>query len=197
MVFHAVQQDLEETTDEELASLVLKDQDYFFYLMKRYENKLLSYIKRISGVGTEDAQDLLQEVFIKVYRNINNFNRDLKFSSWIYGIARNHVISNFRKLKSRPHHVMWDNDDEFLKNISSDLNMEEDLNNAINREVIYSILDAMDYKYKEVLELKFMEERDYKEISDIIKKPMGTVATLINRAKKKFREEYDSRKVTL
>ena len=187
----------DQKTDEELVSLALKDQDYFLYIMKRYTRRLLGYIIRMSGLSEEDAEDLLQDVFIKVYRNLNNFDQTQKFSSWIYSIARNQAISNFRKLKSRPKSVIWDNDDEFLKNISSNFSLETELDGNLNQEMIERVLSALDYKYKEVLALKFIEGHDYKEIADIIKKPMGTVATLINRAKRKFKEEFKKQNIKL
>ncbi|MFA4871943.1 MAG: sigma-70 family RNA polymerase sigma factor [Patescibacteria group bacterium] len=193
----ALPENCDQKTDEELVVLALKDQGYFLYIMKRYTHRLLGYIIRMSGLSEEDAEDLLQDVFIKVYRNLNNFDQTQKFSSWIYSIARHQAISNFRKLKSRPKSVTWDNDDEFLKNISSDFSLETELDGNLNQEMIEQVLNALDYKYKEVLALKFIEGRDYKEIADIIKKPMGTVATLINRAKRKFKEEFKKQNIKL
>ena len=78
--------------DEQLVQLSLNNQDYFYYLMKRYEIKLLRYIKRLTTVSPEEAKDIIQEIFIKVYRNLNGFNPKLKFSSWIYRIAHNEII---------------------------------------------------------------------------------------------------------
>jgi RNA polymerase sigma-70 factor (ECF subfamily) len=75
----------------------------------------------------------------------------------------------------------------------------EDLAKALERkytgEEVRSVLNDMDERYREVLVLKFLEEKDYKEISDILEKPMGTVATLINRAKKQFKEETIKRDI--
>ncbi|MDD5489902.1 MAG: sigma-70 family RNA polymerase sigma factor, partial [Candidatus Moranbacteria bacterium] len=78
-----------EKTDEEMVALTLKNQDYFACLVERYEPKLMRYIRRISAATQEDAEDLLQDVFVKVYRNLNDFDQKLKFSSWIYRIAHN------------------------------------------------------------------------------------------------------------
>jgi RNA polymerase sigma-70 factor (ECF subfamily) len=69
-------------------------------------------------------------------------------------------------------------------------NIENNLDNKILRIKINEILGKMNIKYKEVLILKFIEDKEYKEISDIIKKPINTVGTLINRAKKQFKELY-------
>jgi RNA polymerase sigma-70 factor (ECF subfamily) len=130
----------------------------------------------------------LQEVFIKVYRNLNDFDQSLKFSSWIYRIAHNEVISHYRKMKSRPKLITTDND-EWLKTIAGSDDLEKELERKFTSEEIRNILSKIDAKYREVLVLRFLEEKDYKEISDILEKPMGTVATLINRAKKQFKSE--------
>jgi len=73
-----------------------------------------------------------------------------------------------------------------MKNIADELNIEEEINLEFLKNNLFEILDQMDLKYKEVLVLKFWEQKSYSEISDILKKPEGTVATLINRAKKHF-----------
>lgn len=179
---------IDKLSDTDLVKLVLKDQENFSYLIKRYQSKLLRYIRRISGLNIEDAEDVLQDVFIKVYQNLNSFDTSLKFSSWIYRITHNQVISNFRKKQARPQEISGDNE-LILNNIVSDLDMGRDIDLGYARENIDKILNSLDIKYREVLVLKFLEEKEYKEISDILKKPMGTVATLLNRAKKQFREK--------
>ncbi|MFH1582108.1 MAG: sigma-70 family RNA polymerase sigma factor [Pseudomonadota bacterium] len=93
--------DYENMPDEQLVQLSLKDQGCFYYLMKRYEIKILRYIKRLTTASQEEAEDIIQEVFIKVYRNLNGFNQKLKFSSWIYRIAHNEIINQYRKTKLR------------------------------------------------------------------------------------------------
>ncbi len=180
--------DLAQKTDEEIVNLVLQDEENFLYLMDRYNGRLLRYIKRISGLNAEDAEDILQEVYIKVFKNLNDFDGSLKFSSWIYRITRNHVISNFRRLKSRPQSVNIESG--LLENIAGEIDIEKQADADYVKQTVKKALEKLDIKYREVLVLKFLEEYDYKEISDILKKPMGTVATLINRAKKKFKDEY-------
>jgi len=184
-------------TDEELVLLSCDNQWFFLCIMKRYEQKLMRYIKRISGVSQEDAEDILQEVFIKVYQNLNDFDNYLKFSSWIYRITHNHAISVFRKKKARAEGRIFEISDEEMNNISSGLDLEKEVDRKLNKEALKKVLNKLDSKYREVLMLKFLEERDYREISDIIKKPMGTVATLINRAKKKMGEEIKKQEIIL
>ncbi len=178
----------QEKTDEELVSLALQNQDNFLYLMQRYQQRLLSYIHRISNVSHEEAEDILQEVFIKVYRNLNEFDDSLKFSSWIYRITHNQVISEYRKHKARPEIVTWETKDEFINNIVSDFDITQEVELDYLRKKIDSIFRQLKDEYREILILRFFEDKSYEEISDILKKPLGTVATLINRAKKQFKE---------
>jgi len=176
----------EEKSDEELVALALKDQDFFACLMERYEPKLTRYIRRISAATQEDAEDLLQEIFVKVYRNLNDFDQSLKFSSWIYRIAHNQVVSQWRKTKTRPQVLKFEADDDFLKYISTDEDLAADTERRFTGEEVRETINNLDEKYKEVLILKYLEGKDYMEISDILRRPLGTVATLINRAKKQF-----------
>lgn len=176
-------------TDGELVKLSLENEDYFYCIISRYENVLTHYIQRISSSSKEDAEDILQEVFISVYKNLNDFDDSLKFSSWIYRITHNKTISAWRKLKSRPKTISTDEENDLFNIIPSGEDILGDLEKKYNAEKMRKTLDKLDKKYKEVLVLKFLEDKDYKEISDILKKPLGTIATLISRAKAKLRDE--------
>jgi len=182
-------------SDEQLVLVTLKNPDAYGFLIERYEEKLTRYIQRISGGSKEDVEDTLQDVFISAYKNLNDFDRELKFSSWIYRIAHNKVISHFRKVTARPKTVTYEGDNQLLNILASNEDLAKELERKYTGEEVRSILNDMDDRYKEVLVLKFLEEKDYKEISDILEKPMGTVATLINRAKKQFKEESVERDV--
>lgn len=178
-----------EKTDEELAALTLEKPEAYVFLVQRYEEKLLRYIMRISRSTKEDGEDLLQEVFLSAYKNLNDFDQDLKFSSWIYRITHNKVISHFRKVTARPKTTTYEGDSNLLNILSSDEDLALELERKCTVKEVKEILEKMDERYREVLVLKFLEEKDYKEISDILEKPMGTVATLISRAKKQFKEK--------
>ena len=183
-------------TDEQIVVLTLKNQDYYLCLMKRYEAKLLNYILKISDINREDAEDILQEVFIKAYQNLNDFDLNFKFSNWIYSIAHNATISAFRKKKVRPQTVSWEDKD--LNNIlESTLEAENTSLQKLTYKQILKIINQLPLKYKDVLILKFIEGKDYREISDILHKPMGTIATLINRAKKSLKQELKKEDVKL
>lgn len=183
-------------TDEELVFLVLKNPDNFLYIMDRYQAPLLRFIRRISGVSLADAEDILQEVYIKVYKNLNSFDISLKFSSWIYRITRNHVISENRK-KRHYQEFLLDEDDTGENKFISRIDLPKEIDNVLNQEMIAKVLTNMDEKYREALVLRFLEEMDYQEMADILKKPIGTVGTLINRAKKVFYEELKKQKIII
>src|SRR3989339_442149 len=182
--------DLLQKNDEDLVKLTLENQELYLDLMRRYEPKLLRYILCISNVSEAEAEDVLQDVFIKAFQHLNEFDPDLKFSSWIYRITRNQVISNYRKIKARPQTVeLIEEAGTGVEKLLSDLDIEEALNNHELALEVEKVLTAMDQKYKEVLVLKYLEDKSYQEISDILKKPLGTVATLLNRAKQAFKKQ--------
>ncbi|MBT3419528.1 MAG: sigma-70 family RNA polymerase sigma factor [Candidatus Magasanikbacteria bacterium] len=186
---------IEKLSDNELVRRSISDQQYFAILVRRYEERLLRYIRRISNVQVEEAEDILQEVFLKVYRKLNDFDDALPFSSWVYRITRNQTISAFRKRIRRPQAVWWDSEDAIL-NIRAEIDIDKDVDQTFLREHIGEVLVEMDKKYKEVLILRFLEEKSYNEIADIVKKPAGTVATLIHRAKKQFKKIIEKKQQT-
>lgn len=179
-------------TDEELVESSLRYEEAFYTLMKRYEPVLLRYINRMTRAGREEAEDLIQDIFIKVYRNLNGFDTGLKFSTWVYRIAHNEIISQYRKKKGEPLSVEPGEHDEDAGSLSNFLtdtfNTEA---RVINREKAVAVrraLDRLPEKYRVVLLLYYFEELSYTEISDILKKPSGSIATLLNRAKDKFKK---------
>ena len=176
-------------SDEELVELALENQDYYYCLVNRWENKILRYVLKNSSATKEDAEDILQDAFISAYKSLNDFDRNLKFSSWIYRIARNKTISFWRKSKIRPKTVSSDDNLELFKLIPGNDDLAKELEKKCDSRQIKNILKSLEEKYGEILILKFLEEKSYREISDILKKPMGTVATLLSRAKKEFEKE--------
>ena len=184
-------------SDEELVKRSLKDVDSFGLLIERYESKLKAYIMRISTFSPAEIEEILQEIFLKAWKNLRDFDQSLKFSSWIYRIAHNQTVSSFRKYKSRG----LDKDiplDLTLYNIaSSELDISEKLDQKTRAKVVCEILNSLPEKYREVLVLKYLEEKSYEEISDILKRPMGTIATLLNRAKKAFKKKLLEKNLNL
>ncbi|MFZ5391793.1 MAG: RNA polymerase sigma factor [Patescibacteria group bacterium] len=179
---------LSEKSDQELVSLTLVDQNNFGYLIERYEQKLLRYIRRLSNINMETAEDILQETFIKVYKNLNGYDQSMKFSSWIYRIAHNEVINYFRKNKNMGTMISLDEENGLINILTS---AEKTEKNAIDGELnkkMTKVLNMLDDKYKDILILKYLEEKDYQEISDILQIPTNTVGTLIHRGKAELKK---------
>lgn len=167
----------------------LKNEDFYGVLIERYQAKLTRYVRRISNFSDDDIEDILQNVFIKAYRNLNDFDRDLKFSSWIYRITHNEVISQFRKRQARPQNVIAVEDEKVVNRFSANINLEKDIDNDFLSKKIAEGLARVAPKYREILVLRFMEDKSYEEISNILKKPVSTVGTMLRRAKEKLKHQ--------
>lgn len=180
--------------DEELARLVLKDKEAFLCLMERYEAKLLRYIRRISAVSTEEAEDVLQEVFLSAYLHIADVDPALSFSSWIYRIAHNRTVSAYRKRAARPQEVPLDGceDEGDALQLVADADVPLEADRALLRRQVHATLATLPLSQREVLELFYLEGKNYREIGDILRKPSGTVATLLHRAKRAFRDRFSA-----
>jgi len=182
--------DCEKKSDKQLVKLALKNTDYYECIISRYEAKLMHYIRRITNVDKETAEDILQEVFLKIYKNLREYDEMFKFSSWVYRITHNEAISFFRKQKARPELV--DNeisdDMDILSTIPADINLRDDYVKKELAHKVREVITVLPEKYRNALILRYMEDKSYEEIADIMQKPAGTVATLINRAKFEFKK---------
>lgn len=179
-----------------MVKAALENADNFVHIITKYEHQLLVYIKRITNASTEDAEDILQEVFIKAYENLNDFDQSMKFSSWIYRITHNHTISHYRKNKNSQKNIYLEDNETLYEKLTTDLNIPREVDQKLLKEKIQKTLSKLDIKYREVLILKYLEDKDYTEISNILRRPMGTIATLLNRAKKKFKELATKENIT-
>jgi RNA polymerase sigma-70 factor (ECF subfamily) len=177
----------QQVTDETIVSLSIADKQQFGVLMDRYEVKLSRYINRLGVRNPDDQLDVLQEIFLKVYRNLNGFDPKLKFSSWIYRIAHNEAISWYRKKNVRPEGHLIADSEEILTFTAGSLDSAETLfDQDVNADVVRDALQSINSKYKQVLILRFFEYKEYEEISDILQIPIGSVGTLIHRGKKQL-----------
>ena len=171
-------------TDEELVARSVSDTTYFGELIKRYDAMLLRYVMRRSRASKEDAEDIVQNSFIKMYRNINDFDVSLKFSSWAYRITHNELIDWYRKQKSSPQLVISSDDEDIFASIAGDINIEKEAIQKDTKKEIEKIIKTLDPKYQEIVFLRFFEDKSYEEIADILKIPAGTVAIRLSRSKK-------------
>ncbi len=176
--------DFSDATDEELVLLSVEFMPAFGTLVNRYEEKLLRYVRRIGIAQTQDAEDILQDAFLKIYKNLRTFDPSLKFSSWAYRIAHNEAVNFIRHNKRRPQgHYVYDAEtalgqahfpDELATTVGTKIEFDKTM------EAMQSLKD----KYRDILILRYLEGLEYQEISDVLKLPMGSVATHLYRAKK-------------
>lgn len=176
--------------EKNIVSRISQDKEFFGEIIDKYEEKLLKYILRITDISIEEADDLLQIIFIKAYKNIFSYDNNISFSSWIYRIAHNTVIDNYRKTDKTSWNISLE-DEEYstiVNSLSDWINPWIDLNKKEIKNCVQKSIKTLQNDYKEVIILKFIEEKSYDEISDILRIPSWTVATLINRAKKQLKE---------
>lgn len=175
--------------DIEMVQLALREQAFFAHIINRYEAKLDRYIRRLGVHDPEDRADVLQDIFIKVYRNLNSFDQSLRFSSWIYRIAHNEAISWYRKRNVRPEgHMVLEGDDVLSFLSTKEESSEVLFDKEVNAEQLALALEQIDEKYRSVIMLRYFEHKDYNEISDILQIPVGSVGTLLHRGKHALRD---------
>ncbi|MHB8860563.1 MAG: RNA polymerase sigma factor [Minisyncoccota bacterium] len=176
-------------TDEEIVRRTLLDKEAFALLIERYEAKLLRYVERL-GIGVrEDREDVLQNAFVKAYKNLNSFDPTLTFSSWMYRIAHNEAMSFFRARRARPQVILSEESETLiteLRDDGSDTSALTDL--RLSRDELAKAFAKLEPRYRDALVLRFFEDRSYAEMSDILEVPVGTVSTLLYRAKRALRD---------
>ena len=168
--------DITKLSDEKIVELVRKkDKELYVHIIKRYQDKLMRYANYLTG-DEQMASDVVQESFIKTYINLNGFDTKKKFSSYIYRIVHNEAINLIHKRKKEV--SLYEGIDFESKESIEDEFVKKELANRT-----HNCLGKMPVMYREVLSLFFLEEKSYEEISDILRIPVGTVGTRINRAK--------------
>jgi RNA polymerase sigma-70 factor (ECF subfamily) len=186
--------DTEAPSDGELVKQSLKSPDAFGEIVRRYWERLFRYARRISFSTDEDIEDILQETFIKVYKNLNAYDGDLAFSTWIYHICRNTVIDAIRRKSSRPATVGLDAE-EFSHLFQETPTLAHAIDTREKIDRITAIIESLPLLYREVLVLKFLEEKTYEEMMDIVEKPKGTIASLLHRGQKLLLEKAQQEKI--
>jgi RNA polymerase sigma-70 factor, ECF subfamily len=173
--------------DQELVTLSLTHKEYFSVIMDRYSDPLRRYVRRLGIAMNEDQDDLLQDIFIKVYRNLASYRSDYAFSSWIYRIAHNETMSRFRRLGSRPEGHMVEEGDDIVAHTAHDGDELLDANTRFSAAILHEALMKLRRLHHDVIILRYFEGKEYEEISDILEIPMGSVATYLHRAKRELR----------
>jgi RNA polymerase sigma-70 factor, ECF subfamily len=182
---------MKESSDEDIARIVQSgDSEAFGELVTRYEVKLKRYARKFLS-REEDAEDLVQEVFIKAYTNIQSYDSTFRFSPWIYRIAHNTFVNELRK-KRRYSTGIFDADVLLPLLPAKETTDAPAIDSEIRRE-IDQVLETLPPKYREVIVLYYFEDVSYQEISDILQIPVTTVGVRMTRARAKLHEALKSK----
>ena len=167
--------------DRQLARLVLGgDTAAFEYLFDRYRDAIHRLFLQRTG-NAEDADDLLQETFIKVYMNLHRYSPEYTFGQWLYTIARNTFIDYVRKRQDD-----LPIDEKFSSPASNTPTPEESVINSQQRHQIELCIARRPENYRRLIRMRFFDEYSYEEIAVKLSLPLGTVKTQIHRARERM-----------
>ena len=173
-------------TDEQIALAVQKGgKEKFAILMERYKAKIFRYGKNFLS-NEDNLTDEVQEVFIRAYQNIRSFDSSQKFSPWIYRVAHNIFINAIKKEKRGPVYL-FDFDLLIPHPVYEDPQEKEKEFEAM-KQLIGKGLEKLNSKYREIIVLYYLEELSYKEVAEILRIPVGTVAIRLKRAKEALKK---------
>jgi len=173
--------------DDALVSEALAGrEDSYSKLVDKYQKSLYFHIRKMIK-EVELVDDLVQEVFMKAFHNLNSYSNEYAFSTWIYRIATNHTIDYLRKKKLQTLSI-----DQPYKTKDGDMEMQlpdesfstdKPVMKKERKAVVQEAIDDLPEKYRLVIEMRHMEEKTYQEIADILDLPLGTVKAHIFRAR--------------
>ena len=149
----------------------------FRRLVEKHHALVFSVVRGIMG-QRDEVEDVVQEVFIKIYRNLSGYRGDSRFSTWIYRIARNEALNARSRFRPRTEPI-----DESSTLASSEAGPEERIERERAKRLLEDLLAALDDQQRIAIELRYLGEKSYAEIADIMDIPIGTVKTHIHRGK--------------
>ncbi|MBD1382467.1 RNA polymerase sigma factor SigW [Metabacillus arenae] len=168
------------------------DQNAFAEIVDLYKDKIYQLCYRMLG-NSHEAEDIAQEAFIRAYVNINSYDINRKFSTWLYRIATNLTIDRIRKKKPDYYldaEVAGTEGLTMYSQVAADVALPEDevvsmeLQETIQKEIL-----KLPDKYRSVIVLKYIDELSLIEISEILNIPVGTVKTRIHRGREALRKQ--------
>lgn len=175
-----------------VATYLEGDERGFEVLVERYQARLLNFIYRTVG-DRERAEDLVQEVFIRVYRHLGRFDRSKKFSTWIYTIASNLAKNELRNRSRNPLVYFQSLTKSFVGEEDRPLEFEDSRSRPDDlfrkrhlRELVDQSVAQLPAHHREVFVLRELEGKSYEEIADITHCNLGTVKSRLNRARTAF-----------
>jgi RNA polymerase sigma-70 factor (ECF subfamily) len=165
----------------------------FQELVDRYQTRLLNFIYRTIG-DREKAEDLVQEVFIRVYRHLHRFDTSKKFSTWIYTIASNLAKNELRNRSRNPLVLFqtikknWEDEDRPLQFEDATSRPDDLYRKRHLRELVDAATARLPEHHRQVFVLRELEGKSYEEIAEITDCNLGTVKSRLNRARNSFAE---------
>jgi RNA polymerase sigma-70 factor (ECF subfamily) len=167
-------------------------QSSFSELIDKYKNLVFNLAYRMT-YNLQDAEDISQEVFIRVYKSLYNFNPNYKFSTWLYQMTLNICRDRFRKGKipsvSLDAPLKEDDQKDFSSIIPNNQNNPEDIIMGVEQtNFINDLITSLSLKYREVIILRHLRDLSYEEMSKILNISLGSVKTRLFRAREKLRE---------
>ena len=167
------------------------DPQAFGTLVDRYQTRLLNFINRTIG-DRERAEDLVQEVFIRVFRHIHRFDQTRKFSTWIYTIASNLAKNELRNRSRNPLVLFqtikrnWDADHRPLQFEDTTARPDDLYRKRFLKELVEKAVEELPEHHRIVFVLRELEGKTYEEIAEITGCNLGTVKSRLNRARNNF-----------
>jgi RNA polymerase sigma-70 factor, ECF subfamily len=169
------------------------DRDRFSELVKRYERRVVNYVYRITH-RYEDAHDLTQDIFVKVYLALDRYDPKYQFSTWLFRIAQNSAIDALRKKSVSEVPLARQGDDEDGKDrefADDGISPERALKNKQLSAAIEGAVDSLPADYRELIQLRHYAELSYEEIAAMKKLPLGTVKNKLFRARNLLKTTLD------
>lgn len=174
--------------DEDLARLAQQgDEDAFAELVHRYERQIFSMAYRLAG-DYDEAADLAQEAFLRIYRMLDRYDPQKKFFSWMYRVAQNSCLNALNK---RPSNIIpVERAEEYMTPTDSPGAAEPEqnyLNQELRQNIDQAIAELPD-NYRDVIYLRYIEDLSYQQIADACGLPISTVETRLFRGKKQLQK---------
>lgn len=170
--------------------------------MLRYQRRVFNLCYRILS-NRDEAEEVAQDIFVTVFRKINSFRGDASFSTWIHRVSTNHCKNRIKYLKRRRYYdtdsldsSIETEDGEITRQIKDEegLSPESELSQIEDVEIIGKAIGELDEDYRIVVIMRDVQDLSYKEISEIIDLPLGTVKSRIHRARAMLQEKLTARK---
>ncbi len=168
------------------------DQNAFADIVDLYKDKIYQLCYRMLG-NAHEAEDIAQEAFIRAYVNIESFDVNRKFSTWLYRIATNLCIDRLRKRKPNYYLDAEMNDQEGLDGYTlipgDERTPESEYLLSETQQTIHYAIEGLPAKYKSVIILRYLQELSLSEISDVLDMPVTTVKTRLHRGREFLRKK--------